>query len=294
MNEKLNEELDEKHDETKKTNKHKNIVLCGGGIKGIIHIGALYAFEELGILVNFENYVGTSVGGLILALHIIGYTPAELYDFIKLFDLTKLKNISIANLDTFGLDVGNNIEYVLKRLIGGKGVNENITMGELYEKTNKKLTLVAICLNTLEACYISHETFPELPLFTAIRMTTSIPFIYSPVSYKGKMYIDGACMDHYPISMFKDNLNETIGVLLIDSKTEIEEIDNLETYIIRVLQSMMIGMFINSKKGYEESTIEIYVDLIDFSDYGISDEKKDMFFIKGYKAVMDNINKIIK
>ncbi len=282
-------------DNTDKTNlKHikKNLVLCGGGIKGIIHSGVLFALEELGLLKNFKEFAGSSVGGLILTLYILGYSPAELYDFVKLFDLRRLKNISIMNIDLFGLDIGYNMEYVTKRLIKGKGFDENITLKELYDKTNKKLILVTVCLNTLELCYVSYETFPDLPVFIAVRMTTSIPFIYCPVQYKNKMYIDGGCLDNYPMSLFKDQLDETLGILLIDTKHTIENIDNLEVYILRVLQCMMTGMFINSQKGYDDSTIGIHVESIDFTDYGISDAKKDAFFIKGYKAVMDNINKL--
>jgi len=273
--------------------KHKrNLVLCGGGIKGIAHIGVLYALDKLQCLDKFEELTGTSVGGLIVALYALGYSPVELYEFIKLFNLGKLKNISIMNIPLFGLDVGDKFEYVIKRLIKSKGLNENITLKELYEKTKKTLILVTVCLNTMEICYLSHLTFPELPIYLAIRMSTSIPFIYCPVSYKEKLYIDGGCLDNYPISIYKDNLKETVGILLIDSKDTIDKIDNLETYILRVLQCMMIGMFINLKKGYENCTVEVHVESINFSDYDINDQKKDELFIKGYKAVMSDLDKI--
>ena len=57
-------------------------------------------------------------------------------------------------------------------------------------------------------------------------MTTSIPFIFCPVSYKNKLYVDGGCMDSYPISIFKNDLSETFGILLIDSQNIIDKIDN--------------------------------------------------------------------
>ena len=88
----------------------------------------------------------------------MGYSPAELYDFIKLFDLNKIKNISILNIHSFGFDTGHKFEYIIKRLIKGKGYSENITLKELYDKTNKKIILVTVCLNTMEVCYLSHET----------------------------------------------------------------------------------------------------------------------------------------
>lgn len=278
--------------------KYKNLVLCGGGIKGIIHIGVLHALYDIGILNSFDCFIGSSVGGLIIALHSIGYSSAELYDFIKSFDLKLLKNLSIMNIDSFGLDVGHNFEYVIKRLIERKGFNENITLREMYEKTKKKIVLVTVCVNDLNVCYLSHETFPELPLSIAIRMTTSIPFIYCPVQYNGKMYIDGGGLDNYPMSYFescniKNGLYDTIGILITESNKVIDKIDNLETYIFRVLQCMMICMTNNCKKGYENNTIEVQTDAIDFTNFGISDELKDLFIINGYKSIINNINKFI-
>ena len=268
------------------------LVLSGGGIKGIAHIGALYALEQINCLSSITEFSGTSVGSLIIALHVIGYTASELYDFIKLFNLGKLKDISIVNIQLFGLDTGSRVEYVIKRLINGKNLNENITLKELYEKTSKKIIFVTVCLNNMEVCYVSHETFPELPLYLAIRMSISIPLIYCPVIYQDKMYIDGGCLDNYPISIFKDNITETIGIILFDAKDNVEKIDNFETYIFRVLDCMIRGMMLNLKNGYDQHTIEIHVESINIANYEIDNIKKDELFIKGYKAVMNNIEKL--
>ena len=62
------------------------LVLSGGGIKGIAHVGALYALDKLDILNNITEFAGTSVGSLVLALYVIGYKPVEMYEFIKAFN----------------------------------------------------------------------------------------------------------------------------------------------------------------------------------------------------------------
>jgi|LakMenEpi03Aug12_release.lakeMendotaPanAssembly.Ray.scaffolds.fasta_scaffold273181_2 NTE family protein len=269
------------------------LVLSGGGLKGISHIGALYALEKIGCMNSIQEFAGTSAGSLVIALYLIGYSATELYDFIKLLNLEKLKNISILNIQSFGLDTGSRIEFVIKRLIKEKGHDENITLKDLYAKTNKMVTFITVCLNSMEICYVSHKTFPDLPLYLAIRMSLSIPFIYCPVIYKDNMYIDGACLDNYPITVFKDNLNETIGILLIDAKDNTRTIDNLETYILRVLECMMYGMTLGSKKGFENNTIEIHVESISIVNYEINNNKKDELFLKGYKAIMNNKDKLI-
>ena len=291
------EEMDDLKSEIKEIKEIKyktKLVLSGGGIKGISHIGALYALEKLKCLEHIEEFAGTSIGSLIIALYVIGYSGSELYDFIKMFDLGKLKKLSILNIHSFGLDTGSRIEYVIKRLLKGKNLDENITLNELYDKNKKKIIFIAVCLNTMDICHISYETFPELPLYLAIRMSISIPLIYCPVTYKDNIYVDGGCLDNYPISIFKDNLHDTIGILLIDAKDKVDKIDDLETYILRVFQCIMYGMSLNSKHGYESNTIDIHVESINIVNYEIDDIKKDELFIKGYKSVMNSIDKLYK
>ena len=269
-----------------------NLVFSGGGVNGIAHIGALFALKELECLDKVEVLVGTSVGSLVMSLYAIGYEHWELYDFIKLFDLSKLKNLSIQNISLLGLDTGTNIEFVIKKLIKGKGYQEDIKLKELYEIKKKKIVFTAVCINTMELCHISHETHPNLPLFLAIRMSTSLPFIYCPVTYEGNMYIDGGCLDNFPISMFKNDKNNTIGLLLSGEKNVIKKIDHLETYIIRVLQCIMEGMSMHSKKGFEECTITVNIETLNLANFDISNERKDELFLKGYNAVMNNKDKL--
>ena len=266
----------------------KNLVMSGGGIKGIAHIGALYALNKLNYLDKIEQFAGTSIGSLVIALYVIGYTPCELYDFIKLFNIAKLKDISILNIGSFGLDSGSKIEFVIKKLIAKKGLDENIKLKELYDIKKKKLIFTCVCLNTMEPCYISHENYPNIPLYLVIRMSTSLPFIYCPVKYENKLYIDGGCIDNYPISVFKDKLDDTVGILLIDPKNEMEKIDNLETYIMRVLNCITVGMQLYSKKNYESNTIEINIEMLNIVNFDINDKIKDELFLQGYAAVIDS------
>jgi predicted acylesterase/phospholipase RssA len=83
----INGVLGKTHGDIPKT----TVVLSGGGIKGIAHIGALKALEEKQILKNIKVFAGTSIGGMIAALYIIGYTPDEMYNFIELFNIKKMR-----------------------------------------------------------------------------------------------------------------------------------------------------------------------------------------------------------
>ena len=84
--------------ENKEKKYKKRLVLSGGGIKGIVHVGVLHALQKLKVLKYIEELAGASAGAIVAALYVIGYTPAELYDFMKLFDFIKIKKIDINNI----------------------------------------------------------------------------------------------------------------------------------------------------------------------------------------------------
>ena len=58
------------------------IALAGGGLKGVAYIGALKAFEELGVKLDYIS--GTSSGSLAASLYSIGCDCDEIKKIIKL------------------------------------------------------------------------------------------------------------------------------------------------------------------------------------------------------------------
>jgi NTE family protein len=277
-------------------NNKTNLVLSGGGIKGVTHIGALYALEKLDILQHITHFAGTSVGSLIIGLYAVGYTPLELFEFSKAFDFKEMKCIDINNIQNYGLDDCSKIQYVIKRLIMNKKIAENITLQVLYDITKKHLTFTTVCVNTMKSCYISHETHPQLELVTAIQMSLAIPLIFCPVIYENNMYIDGGCLDNFPISVFKDNMENTIGLIIIDSNERID-INDLETYFIRVFKCIANGVSgAYSHKLHEKCekcTIEIDASIINSIDFDINDTTKDELFLIGYDTVLNNLDKLV-
>lgn len=271
------------------SNKHnyKKLVLSGGGVKGICHIGALYALDELEILDKIEIFAGTSIGSLVIALYVVGYIPSELYNFIISFDFGQMKNVSIFNMKHFGFDRCDKMEYVIYRLIIQKNIDPYITLAELYKITRKEVIFTTVCVNTKELCYISHETNPDIPLLTAVRMSMAIPILFTPVNYNGYLYIDGGCYDNYPISLFKND-TDVLGILIVNCKDVVDTIDNLEVYLTNILWCIIHGKH-HSQKLYYDTTNTIKVDINSISsvDYSLPIDKKDELFLKGYNSTLD-------
>ena len=194
-------------------------------------------------------------------------------------------------INIYGLDDGQKIDLLIKQFIINKNYNENITLAELYNLTKIKIIMTTVCVNNKKIEYLSYDTFPTLQLWKAIRMSVSIPWIYSPVVHEGKYYIDGGVMDNYPIKLFKNNKENVIGVFLENTNDDIS-INNVETYTLRILQCFIEGNNDALKHNYETNTISVFFDNVSVLQYDISLETKIDVYNKGYNAAKTYISSI--
>jgi len=266
------------------------LVLSGGAIKGIAHIGVLKALEIKKILPHIKIFAGASVGTLVIGLYLLGYTSDQIYEIVKCFDLNKMKNIELSNLlASYGLDTGNRIETIVKRLIVAKSYKKDLTLKELYNITKKEFILVTTCLNTMSACYLSYKSHPDLELHKAIRMSISVPVFYTPVLHNDMYFLDGGCIDNYPIHIFKNQIDKVIGVYLIGTSSAAIKIENIESYILATIDCLMAGINYNSIKGYEKYTIMLFLSNVssNITDYKVSLETKKYMYESGFNSTID-------
>jgi predicted acylesterase/phospholipase RssA len=64
-----------------------DLVLSGGGVLGIEHVGAAAVLEEHGA--EFKRIAGTSAGAIVGALLAAGATPAQLHELLMTLDYEK-------------------------------------------------------------------------------------------------------------------------------------------------------------------------------------------------------------
>jgi len=104
--------------------------------------------------------------------------------------------------------------------------------------------------------------------------------------------VDGGCMDNYPIHLFKDNLNCTIGIYIKDTNQYVNTISNAEEFFINLFGCLSEGNVTNSIKGFEPYTIKINVQNISMIKFNITSKiKKDIFdsgYITGIKYLTEN------
>lgn len=264
------------------------LVLSGGGLNGFSHIGAIQALNRIGLLNNINTFAGTSIGALICGLLVIGYTPKEIENFSLKFHFDKLMKINFSNLmESYGLDDGSRVDYVLKTLIREKLGIDNITLNELYQRTHKILITVSTCIDDKKTYYFHYQSEPNIPLHLAIRISMCLPLLYTPIKYNNKYFVDGGCTNNYPIGLFKHRLSHVIGIFIYnDSCTT--HMTHINDYIQKLI-SVMIDNGYRIAKKYNSYTIWLVGDYNNTIAFRMSKSKKRELINYGFNTCIKKL-----
>lgn len=203
----------------------KGLVFSGGGLRGLAYIGALKAMEEYGLISpSLEFFSGCSIGAVMAVIISIGYTAEELYDFVLHFQYDSVKDLNVLGFfDNYGLETGNKIQKFMRLMLKRKTGLDNPTFADLYKLNGRHLVINATCINTHTVEYFDYNRTPTMPVAIAIRMSISLPFLMVPVRWQGKLYVDGAVMDNFPLHLYK-NPGEILGFRLGNDQVGCESI----------------------------------------------------------------------
>ena len=174
-----------------------SLVLGSGGARGHAHIGVIRALHEMGFEVrNISGCsMGSVIGGIYAADKLDTYT--EWAFELTRGDVVKLLDFSFSLRSIFK---GERIFDVLKELVGDCKI----------EDLDKRFTAVATSLEDEEEVWLNSGS-----LFTAMRSSTAVPGVFSPVTLNGHTLVDGGLVNPLPIApTLNDSTDLTIAVNL--------------------------------------------------------------------------------
>lgn len=211
--------------------KYHNLVLEGGGIRGIAYCGAIQELEQRGLLKDIRRLGGTSAGAIQASLLAVGYSAAELTDLVATMKIQSFNDgqyIFVGGtqrlIERFGWYRGDAFKKWIGEKIERKTGNASLTFGQLHNLTQqdscfKDLYVTVTNLTQQKAMVLSHEHFSDLTIADAVRASMSIPLYYCAVfmDTTGKFYerpprniaadvlVDGGLLMNYPIGLFDQN-----------------------------------------------------------------------------------------
>ncbi|NKE70282.1 patatin-like phospholipase family protein [Candidatus Manganitrophus noduliformans] len=172
------------------------LILGGGGVRGLAHIGVLKALERLGI--SISEYAGTSVGAIVAAMAASGMKAGEIEKIGLFLRQSDLFDFNYAGLLTNpgrikGLCKGERLRQFIKRVIPA----------DRFNRLQKPLFLGAVNIGDGEMTFwgMNHDRNP--PLHDAIYASCAIPGIFPPQKIGEAFYVDGGVVDSLPLQLAK-------------------------------------------------------------------------------------------
>jgi predicted acylesterase/phospholipase RssA len=259
----------------------KTLGLASGGLRGIYHIAVLKEMENMNIIKDITKYVGCSIGSLICALYIIGFSPDEIMDMVYEFNVSSMFDISAENIielpKKFGLCNGIKYGEFIKECFCKKGCNPYITFAQFHEKYKTHLLITSANVSQHTLSLLDYINTPDLPVWLGIRMSCAIPLLFQPIKWEGDYYADGVLIGDLPLGMV-DDPDSTVIFNLFD---DVDPSD-LYAYICCLIRCVQHESWQYAKSHYPDSTFVINLSYTDFmsSNFKTVDKTKTENLIK--------------
>lgn len=176
------------------------LVLGGGGMKGLAHVGALSALEERGWVP--EVVVGTSIGSLLGAAWANGFATAELADVALSLERSDVFHVARREIATRlirapALYRGTPLEELVRGFVGGL----------TFEELERRLVVASVDLNSGMQLYWGLPGLARVSVADAVLASCALPGFFPPREIDGHFCVDGALADNLPVA-----LAATLGV----------------------------------------------------------------------------------
>jgi NTE family protein len=261
---------------------YRNLVLEGGGVRGLAYAGAFKVLEEKNILQQIDKIAGTSAGAIAGVMISVGYSAKEVDSIMRFLPIEKFndgrggivgKYRRVRN--KFGLYRGLKFELWVQQLIQFKTGNSNLTFAQLHalrQQNNlyKDFYCTGTNLSKQQLDIFSYEHTPDMPVALAVRISGAIPIYFEPVilddqyqkidetdtiSFKN-YYVDGGMLANYPISIF-DSSENNVNPLQSDKLWF-----NMQTLGIKLERPAQIDSLKKNSTGIPPYTIRSFKEYI--------------------------------
>lgn len=221
---------------------YKNLVLEGGGVRGLAYAGVFSVLEEKNILQHIEKVGGSSAGAIAGMLVSIGYSANEIDSLMLELPVQKFNDGKWGIVgkyrrfkNDFGIYKGEAFEKWLQQLVAHKTGNPLLTFEQLHQlhisnSFYKDFYCTGTNLSKQQLEVFSYSNTPAMPIALAVRISGSVPLYFEPVALDNHLqkikksdsttfanyYVDGGMLCNYPISMFDTCEDNTVNPLSCD------------------------------------------------------------------------------
>jgi NTE family protein len=246
------------------------LVLSGGGVRGMAHIGLIKALNEFNISANSVS--GSSVGALVGALYANGNSVEDMLAFFNETPLFKYNFLTILKPGFIDTDRYFNIF---------KGYFPENS----FEALERELHIVVTNLQKAQ-----QEFFSMGELIRPLLASAALPPVFSPVELNGQLYADGGIMNNFPIEAVKKKVDFTIGSN-VSVVSELEKKDLKNSF---QLTSRVTGLMIYAINKQKQEACDILLEYKELESIGVLDRKGlEKAYNIGYEQASQQLEKFL-
>lgn len=175
-------------------NRPFTLVLSGGGLKGLAHIGVLRALEERGLVPSLV--VGSSIGSLVGAAWAAGATPDRMESRalrVRRRDVFQVARTDVAlrRLLAPALYRADPLSRLIDELVG------DVTFRDLA----RRLLVNTADLHSGQQVMWGLPGLSHARVADAVAASCALPGIFPPREIEGRAYVDGAVVENLPVRL---------------------------------------------------------------------------------------------
>lgn len=260
-------------------------VFEGGGARGVAYAGAVSVFEQHGA--EWQRLAGTSAGAIAAALLATGARSRDLLHILAKTDLRSFLDARLGRRawDTFrhlGLYRGDRFEKWIEQLVGSRTLAQ----------ASIPLTVITCDMRQREILALSAETYPDMPIARAVRMSMSIPFVFRAIRWTDRdlerVCVDGGIAENYPIERFDVHDRPprwpTIGFLLNELRRHQCDCSNAVELACSMFSATRDAQARKITEHNAYRTVSIPDAGISWLNFALTDQQKHQLVYNGRKA----------
>jgi NTE family protein len=231
------------------------LVLGGGGVRGLAHVGVLKVLERAGI--EIDGIIGTSAGAIVGALYATKPDAARLerrvltflesHAFRRMnfrFDIESTRKAGGETRSLFdrlvhGLKKQVAMELLFRRQSMFRGELLHRLVGALVEGGRLEDCRIPLYVTALDLVHGREVILDRGDLVAAVAASSAVPGFFPPVSIDGALLSDAGLVNNMPIAAARRLGAEC--VVAVNLNGQIERIENFPTGIEVIFRSEEIG-----------------------------------------------------
>lgn len=259
------------------------LVLGGGGVRGIAHVGVLRALDELDIEVG--RIVGTSIGGMVGAAYASGVTCEELAERVGTF-----RKEDIVEVNRWALLINGIRQSSVFRDVRLRDYIAQVVPVESWSELRIPLAINAVDLKTGAMVWFGLEGRTDIPLREAIYASSALPLYYPPARFDGGYFVDGGILDPLPVKHAAELSDDPVVAVELATDVVVDPAAVLEKGLVgvhhRVLNIIRAAVRETEVEDYEGPALHrIHPPLTAYSTWDF--EHVDVFMDTGYRAALE-------